>query len=341
MNRASLLLAPVLVAATLTLASANSSRGAVDALLYEAMSAPATVSYSGVVQYVRIGSRHAEASVYRVEHRAPDLTRRTYTAPSVISGEAVVSKGDVTFSIDPKRRRIVEARNDALNDRAARRDNYALMRQNYRAVEQGAESFDGRATVDVLLINRYSHKPALLVRIDRESKIVLDQQEFGTDGSLVSDLRFETVHYAPVIPSDDFNLPKTYVVVAGPTFAEPSEDPERVARNAGFAAREPRSLPDGFEAVEGNIVELKGVRTLHVLYSDGIRTVSLFENSRPTVMDMTQLEPEPLSIGGRSGEYAEDGETSLLSWSDGTLHYALVGDLQLTDLRRIAGAIAP
>jgi negative regulator of sigma E activity len=341
MNRASFLLAPLLVAATLTLASANSTRGAVDALLYEAISAPATVSYSGVVQFVRIGSRHAEASVYRVEHRAPDLTRRTYTAPSAISGDAVVSKGDITFSIDPKRRRIVEARNDALDDRAAWRDNYALMRQNYRAVEQGAESFDGRPTVDVLLINKYSHRPALLVRIDRESKIVLDQQEFGTDGSMISDLRFEAVRYTPAIPSRDFNLPKAYAVVPGPTFAQPSEDPERVARSAGFAAREPRSLPDGFEAVEGNIVELKGVRTLHVLYSDGIRTVSLFENARPTITDMTHLQPEPLNIGGHSGEYAEDGATSLLSWSDGTLHYALVSDLQLTDLRNIAAAIAP
>lgn len=337
----SILLAPLMVAATLTLASANASRDSVDALLFAAMSAPSTVSYSGVVQFVRIGSRHAEASVYRVEHRAPDLTRRVYTAPSSVSGDAVVSKGDVTFSIDPRRHRIVEARNDAVDDRAAWRDNYALLRQNYRAIEQSAETFDGRPTVDVLLVNKYSHRTTMLVRIDRQSKIVLDQQNFASDGSLVSDLRFEAVRYSSSIPAGDFTLPKRYMMVLGPTFAEPSQDPERIARNAGFAVREPRSLPDGFEAVEGKLVEIKGVRTLHVLYSDGVRTVSLFENSRPTVLDMAQLEPEALTIDGRSGEYGEDGSTSLLAWSDGTLHYTLVGELELSDLRRIASAIGP
>jgi negative regulator of sigma E activity len=341
MRLTSLVAAPVLLATTLTLASAGVSRDSVDTLVYEAMFAPSTVSYSGVVQFVRIGSRHAQASVYRVEHRAPDMTRRDYTSPSSISGDAVVSKGDVTFSIDTKHHRIVEARNDALDDRAAWRDNYALLRQNYRAIQQSTETFDGRPTVAVMLINKYSHRPGMMVRIDRQSKIVLDQQEFASDGSLMSDLRFEAVHYSPSIPAGDFELPKRYSLVLGPTFAEPSQDPERVARNAGFVAREPRALPDGFEAVEGNIVAIKGVRTLHVLYSDGIRTVSLFENSRPIVLDMTQLEPESLTVGGRNGQYAEDEGTSLLAWSDGTLHYTLVGELQLADLRRIATAIAP
>ncbi len=53
-----------------------------EALLFEASSAPSTVSYTGTVVVVRIGSRSAEASVYRIEHRAPDQTRRVYSAPS-------------------------------------------------------------------------------------------------------------------------------------------------------------------------------------------------------------------------------------------------------------------
>jgi negative regulator of sigma E activity len=326
------------LAGTLSLASAGST-SRVDALLAAAMAAPSKISYTGVVEVVRIGDRAAEASVYRIEHRAPDLTRRLYSAPPALAGDSVVSKGDVSFSIDVRRHRIVETRNDAVEDRIALNDNLALLRQNYRAIDRGGETFDDRPTTVVVLINKYNRRLTMLMRIDRETKVVLDKQRFARDGSLVSELRFESVRYVGTIPQADFALPKQYALVQGPTFGESSEDPQRVVRNAGFPAREPRSLPEGFAPIDGNIVELRGVRTLHLLYSDGIRTVSLFENAKPSTLDMTGLQPQQTNVGGRSAQYAEDGAMALLTWSDGSLHYALVGELELAELRRIAASV--
>jgi len=312
-----------------------------DALLARAMSSDSGASYAGVVEVVRIGERESEASVYRIEHRAPDLTRRLYTAPAALSGDAIVSKGDVSFSIDAKRRRIVETRNDALDDRIARNDNYLLLRANYRAVERGIESFDGRPTVDITLINRYSHRPAMLVRIDRQSRVVLDREEFSPDGALVSEIRFTEIRYTTPIPQTDFELPKTYALVQGPTFAQPSENASVIIQHAGFAAREPKSLPEGFSPVEGTLIELRGVRTVHLLYSDGIRTVSLFESAKPVMPDMAHLDPQTTSVAGRSAQYGEEGALELLAWSDGSLSYTLVGELGRAELARIAASVAP
>ncbi len=165
---------------------------------------------------------------------------------------------------------------------------------------------------------------------------MLDKEEFAPDGSLVSEVRFDEIRFAPAMPASDFALPTQYARVPGPVFGEPSEDLDRVVRNAGFAAREPRSLPDGFSPVEGSLVELRGVLTVHFLYSDGIRTVSLFENAKASTLDMTRLQPQALQVDGRDAQYAEDGSTALLAWSDGNLHYTLVGELGLVDLRQIA-----
>ncbi len=312
-----------------------------DALLARAMSSDSGASYAGVVEVVRIGNRDSEASVYRIEHRAPDLTRRLYTAPSSLAGDAIVSKGDVSFSIDAKRHRIVETRNDAVDDRLAFNDNYLLLRTNYRAVERGVESFDGRPAIDIALINRYSHRPAMLVRIDRFSKVVLDREEFSPDGALVSEIRFTEIHYTAPIPSSDFELPKAYALVQGPTFAEPSENASLVVRRAGFPAREPRALPEGFSPVEASLIDLRGVRTVHLLYSDGIRTVSLFESAKPAMPDMEHLNPQATSVGGRSGEFAELGALEILTWSDGNLSYTLVGELGRAELARIAASVTP
>lgn len=330
-----------LVAGSLSFAAAKPATDPLNALLSAAISAPSNVSYVGVVEVVRMGSHAAEAEVYRVEHRAPNLTRRVYTAPSGLSGDSVVSKGDLAFSIDAKRHRIVETRNGALDDPLALNADYALLLENYRVSRKGSEVFDGRRAIDLVLINKFTRRITMLVRIDETSKLVLDKEEFAPDGSLVSELRFEEVRYDATIPSADFALPSGYALVPGATLTASSESPDRAVSGAGFNAREPRSLPDGFAPVEGSLVEMRGVRTVHLLYSDGIRMVSLFENAKASALDATRLQPQWLRVGGHSAEYAEDGSSVLLWWSDGTLCYTLVGELGLVDLQRIAASIAP
>lgn len=329
------------ISVALTVALLAAGPTSPDALLFAAISAPSTISYTGVVQVVRIGSREAEASVYRIEHRAPNLTRRVYSSPSALSGDAVVSKGDESFSIDMRRHRIVETHNAALDDRIALNDDYALLRQNYQVVQRSDEAFDGRRTAVLTLTNKYNHRTMMLVRIDRETKIVLDKQEFARDGSLMGEVRFEQVTYTSSIPASDFALPKQYQVVQGPTFSDPPQDPQLVVGRAGFPARAPKTLPEGFAPVEGSLVQLKGVRTVHLLYSDGIRTFSLFENDTGATLDMTGLQSQWTSVGQRRAQYAESGAMALLAWSDATLHYALVGELGLPELKRIATAIGP
>ena len=179
-----------LAAGSLTFAAAKPATDPLNALLSAAISAPSDVSYVGVVEVVRMGSHAAEAEVYRVEHRAPNLTRRVYTAPSGLSGDSVVSKGDLAFSIDAKRHRIVETRNGALDDPLALNADYALLLENYRVSRKGSEVFDGRRAIDLVLINKFTRRITMLVRIDEASKLVLDKEEFAPDGSLVSELRF-------------------------------------------------------------------------------------------------------------------------------------------------------
>jgi len=323
---------------SLSLANAGPQEPA-DALVYDAMAAPATVSYTGVVQTVRIGDDGSEASVYRIEHRAPNQTVRKYSSPPALSGDYVVTRGVETYSVDVIRRRVVKARNDAVNDQIAVDNNYLLLRQNYRALRRSEESLDGRNVVDVALVNNYTHKTTVLVRIDSITKVVLDKQQFSADGSLLSETRFEQVSYNATPPATDFAVPQAYPVAAGSDFNASSDDPHATASAAGFAVREPKFLPEGFSPVQARVEPLHGVRTLHVLYSDGLRTVSLFENNAGAAVDLTRLHPQTATVAGRDADYAQSGPTMLLAWRDAGLHYALVGELNLDELEKIAASI--
>jgi hypothetical protein len=329
-----------LLACGLTPASAGSRNDADLTLLSQVLAAPGMVSYSGVVETVRTGNRITVSSVYRIEHRAPDLTRRTYTSPPRFFGDSEIVKGKHEYSIDAKNHRIVVTRSDpSLTAGSALREREALIRANYRTAWRRSGRFGGRPTIDALLINKYTNRPAILVRVDRETKIVLDKQEFAAGGAMIGETRLDPVHYAPV-PSTAFDLPKGYTLVQPQRMNAASNDPDRVVRSAGFAARRP-VLPDGFSPLDGDLVELHGIRTVALLYSDGIRAVSLFETATAVTPDMAPLHPDALDVGGHPAQYGQDGALALLTWNDGALYYTLVGELGEAELLRIATAITP
>ena len=288
----------------------------------------------------RTENRVAVSSVYRVEHRAPDLTRRTYSSPTRFFGDSEIVKGNLEFSIDAKNHRIVVTRSDpTLTAGPALREREALMRANYRTAWRRNGTFAGRPTIDTLLINKHTDRPTILVRVDRETKIVLDKQEFGAGGAIIGETQLDQVRYAPVA-STVFDLPKGYTVVQPQRVNGAPSDPDRVVRSAGFAARKP-ALPDGFSPLEGDVVELRGIRTVQLLYSDGLRAVSLFEAATAVTPDMAPFHPDALNVGGRPAKYAQDGAIALLTWNDGTLYYTLVGELGEAELQRIATTITP
>jgi outer membrane lipoprotein-sorting protein len=333
------LAAAAIAGATLAASGAASAPHSIDPMVVAAMSAPSTVSYTGVVETVRIGSRTSEASVYRIEHRAPGLTRRVYLSPSTLSGDWTVTNGSENFSVNPKRQQVLETPNDAA-DSAATNANYALLRQNYHVVRKGGDTVAGRRTIDLALVSNSSGRTTMLMRVDPVSKFVLEQKEFAPDGAPLSEMRFEEIRYSSPVPAADFALPKTYAVIRSTTYGTAEQAPDRVVAGAGFAAQEPRALPGGFSPVDGNIVTLHGVRTVHLLYSDGLRSVSLFESADPSTLESTRA-PRSLRVGGRDAQYAEDGAMALLAWGDGRLHYTLVSVAGLVDLQQLAAALNP
>ena len=189
MKRINVTIAAVVLAATTCIAGATPAE-APDALVADAMDAPAHVSYFGTVELVKIGAHGAESSVFDIEHRAPDRTRKTFSAPASVGGDSVVVVGNRAYDVDVKRSRIVTSENDALTDPASLSADYLLLRRNYKAVAKDDEVFADRPSNVLALVSHYNHRSMLVVRIDRVTKLVLDKQQFAADGTLVGEMRF-------------------------------------------------------------------------------------------------------------------------------------------------------
>lgn len=310
-------------------------------LLRAAFDAPKTVSYEGQVQIVEIGESGSVVSVYRVSHLAPGLTRRWYLAPQSVYGDSVIARGERTYNIDVRSGRTIVDSNGALNDQVALNDNFDLMTKNYRVVVAPDDSIAGRTARTLLLMNKHTGETTMRVCIDASTHLVLERDIYAPNGSLASQVRFEQLNYVASIPRAVFALPSGFKQVTGIQHQAPSNDIRALVRSAGFKAKSPGYLPDGFYAVTGDIGVVDGVRTLHLLYSDGIRTVSLFQNARGAAVDMSHYTAHDITVENHKGRYVEQGPITLLAWQEAGLHFALVGELSRTELVKIAASVVP
>ncbi len=308
-------------------------------LLHAAVEAPRHVSFIGQVQLLELGAHGSEASIFRVEHLAPNLFERRYLAPENLYGDSTIFSGNAVYSIDPKRKQIVVTPHEVYGLHFGWTHNFALLTRNYRPVKEPDEIVAGRPVDVIRLVNRYSGVTTLRIWIDEKTSLMLRRDVYASNGSVVLQMHFDKVRFTNAIPRSAFALPHGYTIVKGPSEEEASDNPAAVVARAGFASRAPHYLPEGFVAVGAELGDERGVRILHVLYSDGLRTVSLFENARGAAVNTTGYHAVKLSVGGREMDAVDEGATTMLAWSDDRLHYALVGDLGRTELEKIAASI--
>jgi negative regulator of sigma E activity len=280
--------------------------------------------------------------LFRIEHRAPDLTRRWYLAPESLYGDFIISNGDTSYDVDPHGKKIVVMKDDAIDDQIAEDDNFGLLLHNYHAVPGPDDNVAGRRTLSVLLVNKYTGETVMRIGVDAQTKLVLQKERYSPTGSVSHQMRFEQIRFTGSIPKDLFKIPSSgYARVNGPTHGIPSNDLQAVVRTAGFRALGPKYLPEGFLPIAGDVSDIKGVRTLHLLYSDGLRTVSLFENARGAAVDLKQYTVHQTKVRSAAAQYVQEGPTTLLSWGSDNLHFALVGEISRDEMVQIASSVAP
>ncbi|HEX8805308.1 MAG TPA: hypothetical protein VF741_00110, partial [Candidatus Aquilonibacter sp.] len=155
------------------LASPTPTPAPVD-LLRDAMLAPHRISWVGEVAVLRIGQKDSDAEVYRIEHRAPDETRRWYLAPQGLYGDSIIRRGPTTYSIDVKRQQVVVTSGEDIDELVTELGNFAVLTANYSAVYAPDETFDGRKVVVVLLNNKYTGQTTMRVLVDQATHLVLE-----------------------------------------------------------------------------------------------------------------------------------------------------------------------
>lgn len=302
------------------------------------MQADDHVSYTGTVTTVVYGEHGADVTVVRVDHSAPNKWRLWYVAPADAYGRLIVSDESTTYQYEPKTATVfsdswAEAPALTLDLDAAK------VLKNYTADIGATTEIATRKATVVSLVSKFSGTLVQRVWLDTATRLVLQRETYRSDGSIDSRTSFDTIRVVGDLPKDlfDLNVPSGMHVQPGTAYGKSAKDIPSIQPTVGFAIKMPAYVPQGFTLDNASLGSPNGVQTVQLLYTDGLRDFSVFENATERLPEFAN--PRNIDVDDAPGITDEiDGET-LLSWNEDGLNITLVGDMPARMLVRIGASV--
>lgn len=330
----------VIAAAALWLSVVPTGAYAADsyALLKQAVAADDHVSFSGTITSLVYGREATAATIVRVEHRAPNLWRLWYVAPADAYGRLIVSNESVQYQYEPKTGKVFS--NDWVSPLATGLD-IARIRRNYAVQVAEQATIAGRSAFTLSLVSNYSRTLAQRLWIDSATNLVLRREIYHADSTLAAKTEFDNITFVKDLPPDLFKMtvPAGMTLVPGTDYGTATPDLTSLTNELKFKAVAPRDLADGFAFQKGSVEMRGGVQSVEFVYSDGLRSLSLFENPTGNYPLFDGPSPKPIQVGKENAKYQLLTGQTLLSWNGAGLNFTMVGDITPKELTRIASLI--
>jgi outer membrane lipoprotein-sorting protein len=321
--------------------AAASSEGNV--LLQRAVVADDSTSYTGTLTSVVYTSDRAQSTVVNIDHLAPSEWRIWYVAPADAYGRLIISNEAVTYQYEPSVNKVFA--NNWSTNALALGDvlDTARVEKNY-AVQAGAgTSVAGHAARILTLTSKHSGTLVERLWIDEKTNLILRREIYHADGTIASKASFDNVRAVKSLPKElfDLSIPKGMTLVPGATYATKATSDTAATASLSFTVVRPKLLPDGFSLARESVGIHDAVQTLQLVYDDGLRDFSLFENATGRLPKFENGPPHAIAVGDDDGSYAEVGGETIVSWNSGGLNLTLVGDLTVNELSAIGASLKP
>ena len=306
--------------------------------LKQAVAADDHVSYTGTVSTIVYGPRGANATVVRVDHRAPDKWRMWYVAPADAYGRLIVSDETTTYQYEPKN--AVVYSDEWTQAPALTLDlDTAKVLKNYSIDLGAAPDVAGRKAIMLSFLSKYGGALVQRVLIDSATKLVLQRETYAADGTIDSKSSFDNIRIVSDLPKDlfDLSVPAGMHVEPGTAFGKTARDIASLQSSLGFDVIRPQYVPQGFTFDQASVGSRDGIQTVQLLYTDGLRDFSVFENSTDRLPSLES--PKSIQVDDVMGETDEIAGETLLSWNAGGLNITLVGDMPARVLARIGASV--
>ena len=230
----------------------------------------------------------------------------------------------------------------------------ALLNKSNIAKPKACVLIAGRKTYQIEIIPKYPGRPAKKLWLDAQKNVVLRMEDYSSDGRLISLLVYTEINFQPQIDEKLFAVP-------------PSERNHRVRehkdeilslaeaqKRSHFPIRVPQNLPVGFVFKGAHIKKMDGIQHVHLRYTDGLTTLSLFESEADDVNLWDKPPPkvehrqvEEIFIGKVNCKIVSPpGRVRILHWTtnpvpehDVGLSFTLIGEISKSEMIAVAESL--
>lgn len=340
--RPSLIALALVASAAFITGATDHARAASDgySLLKIAVTADDHVSFSGTVTSLVYGGNATSATVVRIEHKAPNDWRLWYVAPADAYGRLIISNESVAYQYEPASGKVFSNDWASLAPFAATLD-IGRIKRNYTVQAADHAGVAGRPARTLSLISNYSHTLVLRMWVDNATGVILRRETYHADGTIATKTEFDNIRFVKDLPNDLFKMtvPVGMTLTPGAEYGTATTTMESLTGGLSFKPINPRELPDGFTFEKGSAGARGGVQTVQFVYSDGLRSLSLFENPSGRYPSFDDPAPKALAVGRQDGKYTSVSGQTLLTWNAGGLNFIMVGDLPAKELAHIGASL--
>lgn len=307
LSRLALVAALALFAAFTTTTTSHALDG--QSLLNLSENADKLFSYQGTkFADISVGD-HTTRAVFRVVHEKPDRTRTDYLGPAGLAGIVTISRPDGNWTYLSVRKVWEKSKWDPVGP------SVSLAMRNYTPVKVGRGKIAKRPAHIVKLLPKKPGNPSETIWIDTVTYLPLRSELRNSAGALISVSAFRDIVFNPknIRPS----------LFASENIGTPIPRPP--IGDLGFKVVMPGYLPRGYELVRVANIRIGTGLAAHLMYSNGVNSISIFERKRGT--DKGQKPPG-------LGKWA-----NVVRFDRGMVTFTIISDISIGELRRIAGSL--
>jgi len=257
--------------------------------------------------------------------------RIDYQAPGQLLNIVVLEDPTSIYQWDTQRGIAIRQDNNACAMLPSiERDRLAILSENYTASIVGKSTVAGRPCLIVEVMPVRQGNPWRRIYVDRDKLLPLRTENANGAGFLTHSMAVVDISYS--IPGDPgmFQLPPGTIVRDDPVERSVALPMNRLEEKAGFAPIAPGYVPAGYRFAGGQVIRAGDSTVIHLMYFDGMSTVSLFE----------ELVAPGARGGGQDWMPGEVGASGL-SWvaPGGAVAFTLIGDVLPQELEKVKGSL--
>lgn len=320
-------------------------------LLMRVATAPSEVSYNGTVKSEFVNSSGTRTVLVKIRHRRDGEDRVTILQPARDAGKVFVrnsSGANEHGSNRPLSLGLSGVKNRVGGD-------LALLLANYSLTAFDGGKIAGRATYRVEILPKYPDRKSKQIWVDRKTGIVLKSVVRHPVGNLVVTTEFTSIALTPntwTLPDagmKPLKLPSQEAGVSTGTKWKGVIDKTELSTLAAIEKKEhftllsPSYLPPGFVMEEVRDFPSptdSHARVVHILYSDGLSSISLFlQQEEPFWPDRVRS----FLFGGRRRDHHHPDEhgVAVVEGARNGTRYVLVSDVATETLQKMADSLSP